>query len=120
MTPLDEVGAEETLLHLDLEPMCFGIVEELVRKNRVGVLQGVVVIGKTCAGGDSHDTIDHLARLAGGDASMRHEEVGCAPLELHRSVGRQLEVAGTWTSTTGTPSSELNSLRAVSRLRFPI
>ena len=91
MPSLDEVGAQEPLLHLELETTLLGVVKELVRLQGVGVLQGFVVVLETCSSGDADDPVDHRPGLVGRHAAMAHQELDLGPGELDRRVRSQLE-----------------------------
>src|SRR5690606_40891955 len=57
-----EVRREQALLHLELAPAQLRVVQQLVRLDRVGVLQRVVVVVQAHAVGDAGDPLDHLLR----------------------------------------------------------
>ena len=52
MTALDEVGAQQPLVGLDLLAMLLGVVQQLVRRDRLRVLQRVEVVVEPDLGGD--------------------------------------------------------------------
>src|SRR5690606_119874 len=86
-----EVRREQRLLHLELAAAQFRVVQQLVRLDRVGVLQRVVVVVEADRAGDARDPLDHLLRGVDGDPLVLGEELELAALEVDGRVGGELE-----------------------------
>ena len=90
MAPLDEVGLEQALLHLELAAVRLGVVDQLVGEHGVGVLERVVVVVQADRLGDAGDPLEHPLDPVGRE-SARDEVVLLAAVEVDRGVGRELE-----------------------------
>ena len=57
MLTVDEVGLKEAFFHLELLAMCFGIVQELMRLDGVGLVHLVIVVVQTHILGDASNAL---------------------------------------------------------------
>ena len=88
---LDEVRAQQALLHLDLLAVLLGVVQQLVRLHGLGVLERVEVVVEPDLRGDPGHAVEHRLDLRRGHALVLDEEVDLGAGEVHRRVRGELE-----------------------------